>query len=317
MDGRLTKIIPEYDITTKQGYRYPEVDTILETQSEETVKILNDLYEEGILKREFYDKIFQCQKCGSFQVKLNPVCPNCNSFNLSKDRTIEHLECGHVDFEENFKTEKGYVCPKCGKELKQIGVDYSRPGILYKCRDCNEIFGEPLDRWRCMKCLSTFPRMEIKEKDIYTYTLNDAVRDKILLEIRPKRQIEEFLKRGGYDVQSSTRIAGRSGMKHEVDIFAVKKSGIFEHKIIIGLSSAEHEVGPEEVLRLFAKAQDIGVHESVLIAIPKASKDTKFFAAYHGIRCIEASELDQALKELEGRPLKKEERGNERDFFQV
>lgn len=35
--------------------------------------------------------------------------------------------------------------------------------------------------------------MEIQEKDIYAYALNEAMRDKIMIEIRPKRQIEELL----------------------------------------------------------------------------------------------------------------------------
>ena len=189
LDGRITKIVPEYDLESEEGYSYPEIDAILETSSKETIKILDDLYKEGILKRKFYDKIFSCKECGSFKVKIAPQCPICGCSNISKGRAIEHLECGYVGQEEKFRTEKGYVCPKCGKELKQIGVDYSRVGTLYKCQDCKETFSEPANMLRCMKCRTAFPQEDAVEKNIYSYTFNEAMRNKILLQIRPKRLI--------------------------------------------------------------------------------------------------------------------------------
>jgi len=309
LDGRITKIVPEYDLESEEGYSYPEIDALLETPSKETIKILNELYKEGILKRKFYDKIFLCKECGSSKIKISPQCPMCKSLNISKGQAIEHLECGYVDLEEKFRTERGLVCPKCGKELKQIGVDYSRVGTLYKCEDCKEDFSEPVNTLRCMKCGALFPQEEAIEKNIYSYTLNEAMRNKILLQVKPKRLIENILKGEGYEVQSSVSVVGQSGVKHELDIYAVKKSDSSERKVIVGLSGAKGEVPPEEVLKLFAKATDIGANETILVAIPKASKETKFFADHYGIKCIEASELEQAQTELEKRdktePIKK------------
>jgi len=304
IDGRVTKITPEYDLSTEDGFRYPAIDAILETKSQKTIGILSNLYEQGILKREFHDKIFQCPKCGSFQIKLNPSCPNCKSFNLSRNNALEHLPCGHVDFEGEFKKGNQFACPKCGKELRQIGVDYLRLGVLHKCRDCNETFHETLDQLRCMKCMSIFSQAEVKEKDLYAYTLNEAMREKVLIEIRPKRQIEDILKKWGYRIQNST-VEGRSGTKHEFDIFAVWKSGIFEHRIAIGISIAENQVEPEEILRLFAKAHDTDAHKIIMIAVPKMSPNARFFADHYKIICIEAQELNQAIKELEEETLTK------------
>jgi len=306
LDGRITKIIPEYDFESEEGYRYPEIDAILETSSKETIKILDELYKEGILKRKFYDKIFSCKECGSFKVKPSPQCPTCRSSDISKGRAIEHLECGYVGLEENFRTEKGLICPKCGKELKQIGVDYSRIGTLYKCEACEERFSEPANMLRCMKCGTVFPQAEAGEKNIYSYTFNEAMRNKILLQIKPKRFIEDLLMEEGYEVKSSVPVIGQSGVRHELDIYAVKKFDSSERKIIVGLSGAKDEVPPEEVLKLFAKATDIGANETIMVAIPKASKETKFFAEHYGIRCIEASELDQARIELK-RKIEKEQ----------
>jgi len=117
------------------------------------------------------------------------------------------------------------------------------------------------------------------------------MRSKILLQIKPKRFIEDLLRNEGYEVKSSVPILGESGIKHELDIYAVKKTDSSERKVIVGLSGAKDEVHPEEVLKLFAKATDIGADETIMVAIPKASKETKFFADHYGIKCIEASEL--------------------------
>jgi len=194
LDGRITKIVPEYDPESEEGYSYPEIDAILETSSKETIRILDELYKEGILKRKFYDKIFSCKECGSFKVKPSPQCPMCKSLNISKNRAIEHLECGHVDLEKNFRTEKGLVCPKCGKELKQIGVDYSRVGTLYECQDCKERFSEPTNMLRCMKCGTVFPQEEAGEKNIYVYTNEYATLHEVWDSISSRRsRREEYL----------------------------------------------------------------------------------------------------------------------------
>ena len=62
LDGRINVIVPEYDLESEEGYSYPEIDAILETSSKETIKILDELYKEGILKRKFYDKRYQVIK---------------------------------------------------------------------------------------------------------------------------------------------------------------------------------------------------------------------------------------------------------------
>jgi transcription elongation factor Elf1 len=301
LDGRITKIVPEYDLESEEGYSYPEIDAILETSSKETIKILDDLYREGILKRKFYDKLFSCQECGSYKVKPSPQCPMCKSFNISKGQAIEHLDCGHVDLEENFRTDEGRVCPKCGKKVRQIGVDYSRVGALYRCEDCGEKFSEPMNMLRCMRCGATFPQEEAAEKNIYSYTFNEAMKNRILLQIRPKRLIESLLRSEGYEVQSSVPIVGQSGVRHELDIYAVKKTNSSERKVVVGLSGAKDEVPPEEILKLFAKATDIGANETIIVAIPKASKETKFFADHYGIKCIEATELEEARMKFKER----------------
>jgi len=301
LDGAIDEIKPILDPTSKTAFRYPNVDDILEARSEDTVEILWKLADEGILTKRFYDKLLACPKCKSFQLRPSTRCPKCSSANITRGKVIEHYVCGYVGLEREFETEKGYICPKCKKELKLIGTDYRSPEIaLYKCENCGEIFNDPVESWHCLDCLEYFLKNEAIETKVYSYRLNEAKRDWLRIQLKPKRRIEEYLTNEGYSVQSSIKIRGTSGVEHEIDTFAVKKSGIFEHKIVIGISTgtAGKEVGPEDVLKLFAKAYDVGAHEIILIAVPKLSEDGKHFAQYYRIRTLEAEDLEKAVEQL-------------------
>lgn len=298
LDGKIRDINPVLDSSTKLGFRYPAIDDLLELPSEQTIPILESLAKDGILEKRFFDKILHCPKCNSLNLRLSTHCFKCGSANISKGVVLEHFSCGYVGLEETFRTETGYLCPKCKKELKLIGTDYRNLGVLYKCQNCGEIFSDPTEKWHCLNCREYFPKGEGREVGVYSYRFNEAKQDHLMIELKPKRQIEEFLRGDNYDVQSSAKIRGTSGAEHEIDLYAVKKSGIFEHKIVVGISSSEKEVGQEEVLKLFAKAYDVGAKDIILIAIPKLSKDAKDFANYYHMRAFEAEDLEKAIGQL-------------------
>jgi len=298
LEGKVTEIRPKFDRDSKMGFSYPEISELLEAPSEQTVEILESLAKSDVLKRKFFDKLLVCGNCGSFDLRISIHCPSCGSTNVARGRVLEHFSCGHVGLEEEFKAEERYVCPKCKKELRVIGTDYRSPGVLHKCRSCGELFAEPEEKWHCLSCGEYFPKGEITEMDIYSYELNEAKRSWLAIELRPKREIEEYLRKDGYDVQSSARIRGASGVEHEIDLFAVKRSGLFEHKIAVGISYAEKEVGPEEVLKLFAKAYDVEAKDIILIAIPKLGEVARHFATYYRMKVFEAEDLTQAITQL-------------------
>lgn len=87
----------------------------------------------GLLEAKPYCSTISCPRCGSQEVYLHLKCPNCSGILLEKGETLEHFNCGHVAFRPNFEREGKLVCPKCHKELRQIGVDYRQVGAWYKC----------------------------------------------------------------------------------------------------------------------------------------------------------------------------------------
>jgi Zn finger protein HypA/HybF involved in hydrogenase expression len=102
------------------------------------------------------------------------------SSNYVQGNVIVHYSCGYVDFEEKFiESETSLKCPKCGKSLKQIGIDYGNPGFAFKCLDCEEFFNLPLELWVCKSCEHQFQLHQAIVENIYSYRLNETVREKV------------------------------------------------------------------------------------------------------------------------------------------
>ena len=62
-----------------------------------------------------------CPNCSSVKTGHVFHCPKCKNSDFVQANVIEHYECGNVDLEKKFTSDK---CPSCKKELKALGVDF-------------------------------------------------------------------------------------------------------------------------------------------------------------------------------------------------
>jgi len=150
--GSILEIKPQLNPQSELGFSFPTVNQLLNTSDKESVAILESLAGEGILVRKFFDKFLHCPQCGSMNLRPVYCCGKCGSGNIVRGRVLEHLVCKYVGTEEEFFLKSRLVCPKCKQELYTLGTDYRSLGVLYKCRDCGEIFNPPTINWRCLKC---------------------------------------------------------------------------------------------------------------------------------------------------------------------
>jgi len=86
-----------------------------------------------------------CPRCNSMHLNTIMRCPSCLRQSLSKIELVVHYECSHVaPLQEVTVPGSGeYVCPKCGKKMKRVGIDYGRPGLGFKCLSCGEVSQYP------------------------------------------------------------------------------------------------------------------------------------------------------------------------------
>jgi hypothetical protein len=295
LSARVADIKPQFDFSTELGFVYPMVEQTAMVKGKEAVAIVESLTNKGILRRSFFDRLLRCPRCQSMNLRPSTHCPKCGSGDITRGRILEHVACGYVGVEDEFATRGKYICPKCKLELRTVGADYLSRGVLRKCRDCNEIFSSPLVKWRCLKCSSLSAEDEIIEVNVYAYTLDEGKRNWLEFEIEPKVRFVEFLRNYGYKVMENTRVKGRSGAEHKVDILASRDDGVVTHNIAVGIEIAREQIGLDRIMDFDVKAFDSGFHDKVLIIIPGLGEEARKFASYHGIKVLEPKDLDALL----------------------
>lgn len=295
LGGEISALDPVYDPNI--GYRYPMVEAIVGDASD-VEPFLNKLHEAGILERKLYDKVIYCPKCNSANVSIHYCCPYCKSVDVQRSALIEHVKCGYMDVEKNFRKEDKLVCPKCHEELRKVDVDYRKAGVWCTCNDCSRSFDIPIVAHFCRGCHTNFTFEDAVIQDVYTYVLNEEVRGEASLSWVIIAPIRDFLVEKGFKVESPAFLKGKSGANHMFDIVA-RMEGAGGRVIVIDLStSAENAVSEQPVIALFAKVFDVSPDGAYLIAVPKMNENGKKMAELYNIKIIEAKNQKEVIKEL-------------------
>ena len=300
MSGKISEVKPSTNPATKDGFGYPQAESILELTTSEVVATLEFMANEDILERNLQENILFCPKCQSPNLKPGLGCPKCGSGNIAKGRILEHLACRNNSLEEDYGNNGKYICPKCQQELRFLGTDYQSLGINYKCRECGGISKDAAFNMRCEQCSHIFPEGEAKEIVLYSYRLNEGKKRQLQYELSEKPRFVDFLRSRGYDVIESAKVNGttKSGAKHILDILAQRSDGLVTYTIGVGIliDSQGQEVSLAEVFSFDNKVYDLGIHDKVLLVAPKLSSEAGQFAKQQRIKVIEEKDMELLLK---------------------
>ncbi|MEM3579949.1 MAG: hypothetical protein QXH40_04590 [Candidatus Bathyarchaeia archaeon] len=302
LSGEISELKPTFD--PKFGYKYVEIEAIL-GDSSKVEDFLDRLYEAKVIERKLYDKILYCPSCGSQNISTHYCCPYCKSFNIQKGSLVEHVKCGYMDVEENFRKGGKLVCPKCREELKKPEVDYRKAGIWCTCKDCGKSFDIPITRHFCRECQADFTFEDVEIRDVYAYTLNEDVRGEITAGWIFVAPIKEFLVESGFEVEAPAFLKGRSGANHMFDIAAYRKEITKKVTVMDVATATEDVVSEQPVIALFAKIYDVAPDAAFLIAIPKLNDNAKKMAELYNIKVIEARDSKEVMKALKDKLGKK------------
>ncbi|TCK06524.1 hypothetical protein [Phorcysia thermohydrogeniphila] len=146
------EIEPVRDAFSFFGLSYPPLENFFTRQDFSVFNVLDLLEEKRFLTGEFYEKVHFCNKCHFAFLNFMEVCPNCGSGDLTIENLIHHFPCAYVGPEEDFKKGDTFVCPKCGRELKGLGVDFDRPATIYRCNHCRYVTQDPQVKTVCFYC---------------------------------------------------------------------------------------------------------------------------------------------------------------------
>jgi hypothetical protein len=295
LSGELNEIEPSYD--SKLGYRYETVETIVGNPSKAEA-FLDKLYEAGILTRKLHDEGVFCPKCNSAGISVHYCCPYCKSFNIKKSALIEHVKCGYMDVEENFRKGDKLICQKCHDELRKSDVDYRRAGVWCSCKDCNKSFDIPVVKLFCRDCQEDFTFENAVLKDVYIYALKEDARREAAEGWVLISPIREFLSQNGFEVKSPAFLKGKSGANHMFDIVASRGETAKSVTVVDLATSTDNVVSEQPVIALFAKIYDVSPEAAYLIAIPKLNDNARKMAELYNIQAIEAKNEKETINNL-------------------
>ncbi len=296
LSNEIKELTPIYD--AKLGYRYPQVEAIV-GGGQDARAFLERLSEEEILEKKLYDKIIYCPKCKTANVSVHYCCPYCKSFNMQRSSLVEHVKCGYMDVEENFRKGIRLVCPKCHEELKRPDVDHRKAGVWCSCNDCSKSFDIPVSSHFCRDCHKNFSFEDIVIRNIYSYTLNEETREEAAFGRVLITPILKFLAEQGFDVESPAYLKGKSGANHKFDIVASKGEANRKITVIDIATRSDDSVSEQPVIALFAKTFDVSPNKAYLVAIPYMNENGRKMAELYNIQIIEAKNEKEAIGNLE------------------
>lgn len=174
LSENIPEIAPVYDSKLSIGYYYPAVNLFFAVDSKDGHIILLRFFEHQALDRKLINRIHLCPKCLYHTVNFQEQCPKCSSIDFKNSDVIHHFNCGYVGEMSEFLNEATtqMICPKCGKVLRHIGMDYDKPAQMHKCNSCKYIFNESKVGMQCFHCNYIGDAEDAKDYDIYSYTVN-------------------------------------------------------------------------------------------------------------------------------------------------
>ena len=150
--------------------------------------------QKGCWLTDLVDRVNLCPQCGDYRLNIREVCPVCGSPDIRKEKTIQHFSCAHVAPESDFIEDDRYICPKCRKPLKHIGVDYAKPGEVVVCGHCREISAEPETSCLSLACGLVLTPAALHQFPVYRYRLSPKGLEAALHGLHGRSTLSEVLK---------------------------------------------------------------------------------------------------------------------------
>lgn len=283
---------------SENGVRYLEAERITGDEPRVVAKWLEDLAAKGVLDKRFVSKLILCPKCGSMDVPINYCCPHCRSVEIDKKALFEHLACGIIDKEDNFKKNGQFACPRCGRSLGQLGITHKAVGTWFLCRTCLKPFDRPLSFHVCGKCRHFFVIEDAVLIDSFAYKLSKEAESQLKSGGIFLKPIKEVLESLGYDVVIGGTLHGASGADHRFDLIGSRTDGSRKETVAVDVVSSDGLVGDSAVATMFAKRYDANPDKPVLVVIPGINESGKKLAAMYRIAIVEAASGFEAVEKL-------------------
>ena len=291
-----SELLPTLD--QQFGVRYIEAERVTGDEPAQVRKWLEELLGAGVLQGRFVYKLIICPKCNSNQTPVHYCCPYCRSIDIEKKALFEHLACGIIDKEDNFKKGSELICPSCSQKLGELGITHRAAGTWFLCRSCKKPFDRPLSFHVCNVCKHFFVVEDAGMEDVLAYKLSKTAEAELKsggVFLKPLKDLLEGL---GYNVTIAGVLSGTSGTDHRFDLVGTREVEQQKETIAVDVVSSNGSADVSSVTTMFAKRFDAHPDRAVLVAIPAIMEGAKKLATMYSITLIEASSAPEAVEKL-------------------
>lgn len=276
------------------GFIYKETDS---HRFEEQIRFFEHLEKIGIVKGQPSSSVLKCNFCNSHNFCIRPVCTFCSSSKIIRGIAIVHDLCSNIDFDFKYLGSDGrLICEKCNKELKAIGVDYSKTGYYYKCLACKAMFPSVDQQYMCLGCGQISNQDEVHLQQLFSYKVDVEKLSELLNEGKYLFSVVEELDRIGIKSIFSDTLKGISKIQHTFALVVYDK----DNNPTLVVDTIESDDTSEEtgIFSFIGKCLDIKIPNKILIAIPEIKESLRELANSQGIIVIDSQTKDEAILEI-------------------
>jgi hypothetical protein len=293
---QVKKLNPLFNPST--GFSYPGLENYC---LEDQIKLFHICKRRGIFDGNPSESVIKCKHCTSYTFYTRFSCAMCGSHNIMRGTAIQHDICGNIDFENKYViSENTMKCEKCNKNLKAIGIDFSKINHVYKCMKCNSMLPQVDQNHICTQCgdLSTNEDLQILQLD--EYTINPKKLDEITNGEDFLVSVIEELDRAGIKCEISVTLTGISKLQHEFGLVVYNETN-FPICLIdtIDTGDSDDDQQSMDVLSFIAKCLDTNTPTKILVTVPPhLNKNLKALISSNKIVVIESNSRDEAAVDL-------------------
>ena len=205
-----SRLEPELDAKAPLGHRYRFAEEVLRMDAGPAVKALEEMSDLGLFQRTLVNRVHVCSSCEECHINFREECPRCDAIDLKVERVLHHFRCGYTGIESEFGSGLELSCPKCRRELFQLGQDFDRPHETYVCKQCESLFEEPHVGAQCLSCATVSAGHEAPQRSIFTYSLTPLSNRAVELGRLTGLEVDSIL----YDAE--LKIATRDFLEFEI-----------------------------------------------------------------------------------------------------
>ena len=278
-----------------RGFFYPDIEL---PTLEEQIRFLESFERTGIAACSPSVSIMQCSFCSSHKFCSTFVCKLCRSPNVLRGSAIMHEPCGNVDFYDKYVASDGtLVCQKCNKNLKAIGVDYSRLDSIYNCLNCKAMLSDIDQFYKCIDCGKSSTLKETRMLLLNEYVFDIHKLSSMVNVGKSMLSVIKELNKMGINAVHQGTVTGASRIPHIFSLVAYVEK-VEQPFLVADVIETDHRTDEMRLLSFIGKCVDSRIENKVIVAVPNLEERFRELININGIMLIESKAIEDIIFKL-------------------